>query len=185
MQAIEIEKIHLSLTRNLMDDLQMAIRNERTLDELWIKRKGWKALHLDDSNLVRFAASTLIRHVHSLGLNQLYAVDSVDVFRSIYGEIDARLVPLTLGGISQACFGLPRSEKDNHPYFDWFLQKAMGVSVFFPMLDPIPLLLMRDASTCTTIAGDTSFLDCMVKGSKRTWHAGVPHDGLTDDRKSL
>ncbi|WP_146039282.1 MULTISPECIES: hypothetical protein [unclassified Variovorax] len=180
MKAIEINKTHLSLTKGLTDSLQAAVRNERTLDEIWIKEKGWRAIHLDDSNLVRFTASTLIRYTRSQGFDRLYAVDTVDLFRSIYGEVDVRIVPMTLDGISQACFGLPRAEEGNpDSCFEWFLQKAMGVSVFFPMTDPIPMLVMRDASTCITIAGDDFFLDCMVRGSRRIWYEGVPHDGLS------
>jgi hypothetical protein len=179
MQHVAIRKIRISLSKDLISELQGAILNERTLSEKWINFRGWKACHLDDANLVRFVASALVRCCRSPGIEYLYAADTVDLFRSVGGQIDLRLVPLTLDGISQACFGLPQAFRGGHDDFDWFREKAYGVSVFFAMAEPLRVLIMRDASTCTTIAGTDNFLKCMVKHSKRTWYEGVPRDGLS------
>lgn len=176
MKTPAIERRKVTLPKTLTADLQRAVRNERTLEERWIEARGWNACHIDDGNLVRFAASTLIRCCHVLGVDRLYAVATADLFCSYLGKVELRIVPLNLEAINQACFGLHSSFKD-HVDEDWFLKKAWAPSLFFPMIEPLPMLVMYDASTCTTIAGNDEFLDCMVKRSKRTWFEGVPEDG--------
>lgn len=178
MQQLEIERVRLTLPRPMLATLQAALQNERTLSANWVRAQGWRACHLDDANLVRYTALALVRCCRQAGLDRMYVADPVDIFRSIGGVLEARVMLLNLDGISQICFGLPENMRNNDDY-EWFLDKALGVSLFFAPHFSLQALLMRDASTCTTIAGNQEFLRCMVICSRRVWYEGIPDNGLS------
>ena len=74
----------------------------KELDQRWISEKGWEAFFLDDADLTKFVATALIRYCKSIGLKELFAMDTVDLFRSVGGKLNLRKVLISLDGISQA-----------------------------------------------------------------------------------
>ena len=172
-----IEKINLHLEGSILHALQGAVINERTLDQRLIERRGWEACYIDSGELTRFVASSLIRACRKIGIFCLFAVDTVDLFRAVDNEVPVRRVPLSMNSISQACFGLPQSLKNDNSDFDWFLEKSFAPTLFFAIDRIHSMLVLRDAATCTTIAGESSFIDVMVGHSRRVWFQGIPSDG--------
>lgn len=178
LTPVLIKRAVLQLPTEFIHDIQRSLVNERTLDEIWVRSREWQACYMENGELNRFVASALIRECRALGTNFLIAVDTVDAFRAMNNTLPARVVDVSMGGISQACYGLPEGMARLTSDFEWFLQKAFSPTLFFPGGLNLSFMMLRDASTCTTMAAPPDFVARVVRNSRRRWFAGIPIDGL-------
>lgn len=170
-------RVRLQLSTYDQIDILNGLLNVRTLNSEWINSKGWGACHVNDANMMGFVTSSLMRYCRLLNIKRLYAADTLDIFRAYAGKLDVRCVPLNFLALDQILYA---SEKDCKGNVDaeFFQAGAFSSLLIFPAEESPRFVILRDYSTCVTIAGPTDFIEQMVALSKRTWFDGVPLDGF-------
>ena len=170
-------KIKLQLSTYDQVEISNALLNIRTLNSNWIDSKGWEACHVSDSDMMGFFASSLIRYCRVLNITQLCAVETLDIFRAYGGSLDARCVPLNFLALNQILYASEKDCKGNADA-EFFQTGAFSSLLIFPIEERHRFAILRDYSTCVTIAGPKDFIEHMVALSRRTWFDGVPFDGF-------
>ncbi|MES2771959.1 MAG: hypothetical protein V4623_08290 [Pseudomonadota bacterium] len=169
-------KVKLQLSPARYTELTTGLLNVRTLNSDWIKAKGWEACFISDADMMGFFASSLMRYSRARNIQRLYAADTLDIFKAYRASLDVRCVPLNFMAFGQILFS---SSKDCQgiPDADFLQAGAFSSLAIFPQEDELSFVILRDYSTCVTVAGPNKFIEHMVALSRRTWFDGVPFDG--------
>lgn len=173
MSASVIARGRISLAVNRLVFLQRLLLNERSLDSTCLDILGWQAVHVRQGSLEGYVATAMLRLCKIAGSRQLYSVSVIDLFRCLAGEVEVRVIPLTLAGVSQASFGPPRQCGLTATEVEWLFNKAFGPNIIFDSLDVQNFVVLQDFSTCVTVAGEDGLLNSFRKKTKVKWIEGA------------
>lgn len=167
-------------------ELAKSCESQTELRREWVSSRGWTASHTDEGHLEDFGTSALVRRSLVSGADELQIVRVADVFVESQ-TIRVWEVAANVLAVAKA-FGGYRPQEEAQMDIDTAYLGYQPLLVTDSLKHP-SFLMLRDSSTCATIAGPSELVCRFVAQASVDYdfYVGIPRGGLSygDDRRKF